>query len=94
LEVAPQRVACTPTPMPPTTCLQVRERRFDDKGLRVGEPGAWQTFFGEIEGYTHQPGVSNVLRINRFKQPQPPADASAYVYVLDLVVESKIVDKQ
>jgi heat shock protein HslJ len=94
LEVAPQRVACTPTPMPPTTCLQVRERQFDDKGLRVGEPGPWQAFYGEIEGYTHQPGVSNVLRINRFKQPQPPADASAYVYVLDLVVESKIVDKQ
>jgi heat shock protein HslJ len=94
LEVAPQRVACTPTLMPPTTCLQVRERRFDDHGLRVGEPGPWQTFFGEIEGYTHQPGVSNVLRINRFPRPQPPADASAYVYVLDLVVESRIVDKK
>jgi len=94
LEVAAQRVACTPTPMPPTTCLQVRERRFDDQGLSVGEPGPWQTFYGEIEGYTHQPGVSNVLRINRFTRPQPPADASAYVYVLDLVVESRIVDKE
>jgi heat shock protein HslJ/uncharacterized lipoprotein NlpE involved in copper resistance len=94
LEVAAQRVACTPTPMPPTTCLQVRERRFDDKGLRVGEPGPWQTFYGEIEGYTHQPGVSNVLRINRFTRPQPTADASAYVYVLDLAVESRIVDKE
>lgn len=94
LEVAPQRVACTPTPMPPTACLQVRERQFDDKGLRVGEPGPWQAFYGEIEGYTHQPGVSNVLRINRFRRPQPPADASAYVYVLDLVVESKIVDQK
>ena len=39
LEVAPQRVACTPAPQPATTCLQVRELRFDDKGLRVGEPG-------------------------------------------------------
>lgn len=94
LEVAPQRVACTPTPMPPTTCLQVRERRFDDQGLRVGEPGPWQTFYGEIEGYRHQPGVSTVLRINRFKRSQPPADASAYVYVLDLVVESAIIDKK
>ena len=94
LEVAPQRVACTPTPMPPTTCLQVRERQFDDQGLRVGEPGPWQTFYGQIEGYTHQPGVSNVLRINRFKRSQPPADASAYVYVLDLVVESQVHDKK
>jgi len=94
LEVAPQRVACTPTPMPPTSCLQVRERQFDDQGLRVGEPGPWQTFYGEIEGYTHQPGVSSVLRINRYKRSQPPTDASAYVYVLDLVVESRIVDKE
>lgn len=94
LEVAPQRVACTPASMPPTTCLQVRERRFDDQGLRVGEPGPWQTFYGEIEGYSHQPGVSNVLRIDRFKRSQPTADASAYVYVLDLVVESQVHDKK
>ena len=94
LEVAPQRVACTPASMPPTTCLQVRERRFDDQGLRVGEPGPWQTFYDEIEGYTHQPGVSNVLRINRYKRSQPAADASAYVYVLDLVVESQVHDKK
>ena len=90
LEVASQRAACTPAPPPAGTCLQVRELRFDDKGLRVGEPGPWQAFHGEIVGYTHQPGVSNVLRINRFKRPQPPADASAYVYELDLVVESRV----
>lgn len=89
LEVASQRVACTPALQPPGSCLQVRELRFDDQGLRVGQPGPWQTFYNEIAGYTHQPGVSNVLRINRFKRPQPPADASAYVYELDLVVESR-----
>jgi len=38
--------------------------------------------------------VSNVLRINRFKRSQPPADASAYVYVLDLVVESQVHDQK
>ena len=90
LEVAAQRVACTPAPQPPATCLQVRELRFDDKGLRVGAPGPWQAFHGEIVGYTHQPGVSNVLRINRFKRPRPPADAAAYVYELDLVVASRV----
>ena len=94
LEVAAQRTACTTAPQPPGTCLQVRELRFDDKGLRVGEPGPWQAFHGEIVGYTHQPGVSNVLRINRFKRPQPPADASAYVYELDLVVESRVDGKK
>jgi heat shock protein HslJ len=94
LEVAAQRAACTPALQPPSTCLQVREVRFDDKGLRVGQPGAWQAFYGEIVGYQHQPGVSNVLRINRYKRPQAPADASAYVYELDLVVESRVDGKK
>lgn len=94
MEVAAQRVACTPALQPPGTCLQVREVRFDDKGLRVGQPGAWQAFYGEIAGYAHQPGVSNVLRINRYKRPQPPADGSAYVYQLDLVVESRVEEKK
>jgi heat shock protein HslJ len=89
LEVAAQRVPCTPAMQPPTTCLQVREIRFDDKGLRVAPPGAWRAFYGEIAGYSHAPGTSNVLRLNRYTRPNPPADASAYVYELDLVVESR-----
>lgn len=94
LEVAAQTVPCQPGAGAPTQCLQVRERRYDEKGLRVGEPGAWQAFYGTIQGYTHQPGVRNVLRINRYERPKPlPADASRYVYVLDLVVESELVAK-
>jgi len=50
LDVAAQRVACTPPLQPPTTCLEVRELRFDDKGLPVGEPGQWQPFYAEIGG--------------------------------------------
>ena len=93
LEVAAQRTPCTPALQPPTTCLQVRELRFDDKGLRVGEPGPWKPFYGELVGYTHEPGTSNVLRVNRFKRPQPPADGSAYIDELDLVVESRVERK-
>jgi heat shock protein HslJ len=91
LEVAAQR--CTPAPQPPATCLQVREVRFDKNGLRSGTPGPWQPFNGEIVGYTHEPGVSNVLRVNRFKRPQATADAPSYVYELDLVVESRVESK-
>ena len=93
LEVAAERVACTPAQMPPTTCLRVRERRFDEQGLSDGKPGEWMTFSDPIEGYTHQVGVRNVLRINRFQRAQVPTDASAFVYVLDLVVESETVSK-
>jgi heat shock protein HslJ len=90
LEVAPQTVDCVSGVMR-GQCLQVRERRFDQHGLRIEPPGEWRIFHGGIEGYTHTPGVRNVLRINRYQRQQVPADASRYVYVLDMVVESEIV---
>ena len=34
-----------------------------------------------------------MLRVKRFERSNPPADASRYVYVLDLVVESEIVQR-
>lgn len=92
LEVAPQTVECTSGVMR-TQCLRVRERKFDANGLRIEPPGEWQNFHGGIEGYTHTPGVRNVLRINRYQRKQVPADASRYIFVLDLVVESETVAK-
>jgi hypothetical protein len=88
LEVAAQTVPCQPGAGAPAQCLQVRERRFDDKGLRIDPPGEWRAFYGSIDGYTHTPGVRNVLRLKRYQRGTVPADASAYIYVLDLVVES------
>ena len=88
LEVAPQTVPCPHPPMPDKTCLQVRERHYDANGLRVGEPGPWQPLQQDIEGYVHQPGVRNVLRVKRYTLKQPPADAPSSAYVLDRVVES------
>ena len=41
----------------------------------------------------HTPGVRNVLRIDRYQRQNVPADASRYLYVLDLVVESETVSK-
>ena len=92
LEVAPQTVECVSGVMR-GQCLQVRERRFDEHGLRIEPPGEWRIFHGGIEGYTHAPGVRNVLRIDRYQRKQVPADASRYVYVLDMVVESETVSK-
>lgn len=92
LEVAPQTVDCVSGVMR-GQCLQVRERRFDQQGLRIEPPGEWRIFHGSIEGYAHQSGVRNVLRINRYQRKNVPADASRYVYVLDMVVESEIVSK-
>jgi len=93
LEVAAQTVACVNPISGASTCLQVRERRYDAQGLVVGTPGEWQPFHDPIEGYTHQPGVRNVLRLKRFDRGAS-AGASPFVFVLDLVVESEVVSRR
>lgn len=89
LEVAPQRVACSHGVAKDHQCLQVREIRYSDNGLKT-YTGPWENFYSEIEGFEHQRGVRNVLRINRYKRSNVPADASAYAYVLDMVVETAL----
>lgn len=91
LEVAAETRRCSHPLIPEHQCLQVREISFDEQGLRTGVPGEFQHFYAEIEGYRHEPGVRNVLRVRRFSRDPAPADGSAFAYVLDLVVESEQV---
>ncbi len=91
LEVAAQTVPCPNPAAGASACLQVRERRYDDKGF-VGTPGPWQTFAEPIEGYRHKPGVRNVLRVKRFDRGAA-GGGSPFQYVLDLVVESEQVPR-
>jgi heat shock protein HslJ len=93
MEVAAHIKPCQ-HPMTPVLrqCLEVRERQYDAQGLPVGTPGEWQLFHDTIEGYIHEEGVRNVLRIKRFPIANPPMDGPATGYVLDLVVESETVD--
>lgn len=91
LEVAPQRVACHHPMMPDYKCLHVREIKYNDSGVKTST-GEWEFLYQDIEGYTHEPGIRNVLRLDRFDRKDPvPADASSVVYVLDMVVESEMV---
>lgn len=90
-EVAPQRMACNHPLIPDHRCLRVREIRYDDNGIKQSPPGEWQLLYEDIEGYTHEPGVRNVLRLEKFTRDPAPADASSIVYVLDMVVESEVV---
>jgi len=89
LEVAAHTRPCSHPLIPEQECLQVREIFFDEQGLRTGAPGEFQHFHADIEGYRHEPGVRNVLRVRRFTRAPVPADGSAHAYVLDLVVESE-----
>lgn len=90
LEVAPERVACSNGVMKDAQCLRVRIVSYRQDGVKL-RVGAWDTFYNEIEGFKHEPGIRNVLRVNRFVRKNVPADASQHVYVLDMVVESERV---
>jgi heat shock protein HslJ len=90
LEVAPQTVACNHPLQPQARCLRVRELRYDEAGLKRSV-GDWQNYHGEIEGYRHRAGVREVLRLKRYTRPNPPADASRFIDVLDLRVETENV---
>jgi heat shock protein HslJ len=92
LEVAAQRVPCHHAMIPDYQCLHVREIVYGDDGVKQSE-GQWQFLYQDIEGYTHEPGVRNVLRLKRYTVANPPADASSIAYVLDMVVESELVDR-
>ena len=89
LEVAAHAKPCSHPLIPDMQCLQVREVKYDDQGLKVGTPGEFGTFYDAIDGYTHEDGVRNVLRVERYTIENPPADGSRYAYVLDMVVESE-----
>lgn len=90
LEVAAQRQLCSHPLMGDHQCLLVRERHYDAQGLKVGGPGAFQFFYDEIEGFQFEPGVRTVLRVDRYERAAPPADASRFAYVLDLIVEQEL----
>jgi heat shock protein HslJ len=90
LEIAAQAVECEGSLRGDGLCLQVREIRFDEQGLRVGTPTEWQAFTADIEGYRHEPGIRNVLRVNRFEPAAGPDMPHGPIYLLDLVVESEV----
>ena len=89
-EIAPQRVSCNHALIKNYQCLQVRELRYGDNGVKT-YTGPWQNFYSEIDGYQHRGGVHNVVRVKRYQRKDVPSDAPSYVYKLDLVVESENV---
>lgn len=64
-----------------TSCYQIRE---DKKA-------PWQLWYGDIAGFTPQPGIAYRLRILEERMPNPPADANPLKWTLDLVVEQEVV---
>lgn len=93
LEIAPQSKPCTHPEVPNRQCLQVREVHFDEKGIRTGTPAEWQPLYQDIEGFRHEEGTRNVVRVKRFVSAGKP-EGEQVGYVLDMVVESDVGAKR
>lgn len=91
LEVDAQRRSCPHPLMRDHQCLWVRERSYDDNGVAQKPAEDWHFMYQDIEGYQHEAGVRNVVRVKQFEVKNPPADAPSVAYVLDMVVESELV---
>lgn len=59
--------------------------------IRMNPQDPWQLWYGEIEGFEFHPGTEYRLRIVEKPRENPPADASSIRWILDLVVEQKLV---
>jgi len=64
------------------TCLQVRET----------PEAAWERFYDDIAGFTHEPGVAYVLRVEVREVADPPADGSSLAYRLVEILQRSPVE--
>ncbi|PNK59752.1 META domain-containing protein [Psychrobacter sp. FDAARGOS_221] len=80
-----------PNPDAGSTCLKAREVFYDDKGIKTGF-GPWQLIVDPIEGYQHDTGLDQVVRIKRFVVDPADVKGKQSVYVFDRIVESSVVE--
>ncbi|WP_130802146.1 META and DUF4377 domain-containing protein [Acinetobacter ihumii] len=91
LEISPETKQCTG--VAPQTCLQVREIKYDDKGIKTQVDKDWTLFYDQIDGYQHRDDQRVIIRVKRYERKNPAADQSKYAYVHDMTVEQEIVKK-
>ncbi|SUD90977.1 META domain-containing protein [Psychrobacter phenylpyruvicus] len=72
-------------------CLKVRPVYYDEQGIKQGV-GDWDIFVEKIEGYNHDSEVDTVLRLKRFTIDPIDVKGKQFVYVLDRIVESSVVN--
>ena len=91
LEIAPETKACVG--VAPMQCLQVREIKYDDKGIKTYAHKDWSLYYGQIEGFKHNPEQRVIVRVKRFEIKNPAADQPSQADVLDMLVEQELVKK-
>ncbi|MDV2467754.1 META and DUF4377 domain-containing protein [Acinetobacter chinensis] len=89
LEISPQTKSCTG--VAPQTCLQVREIKYAENGVKTQVDKDWTLFYSNIDGFTHNPNERQVVRIKRYEIKNPAADQSKYAYVQDMIIEREAI---
>lgn len=84
-EIHPQTKSCTGVVA--QQCLQVKEIRYNQQGLKTYQDANWSLFYDTIQGYQHSPNERQVIRVKRYSIKNPAADQSKYVYIHDMTVE-------
>lgn len=90
LEISPETKTCS-TGVARIQCLQVREIKYAENGVKTQVDQDWSLFYDHIDGYTHDPKTRQIVRVKRYERQNPAADQSKYAYVKDLVVETETV---
>ncbi|RBE77569.1 hypothetical protein BRN01_06310 [Xanthomonas oryzae pv. oryzae] len=80
IEVAADTVTCASDPT--RRCLQVREQTQADQSATHD----WQPLEGTIDGFEHEDGIRNLLRVTRY--PAGTDRNADQVYVLDQMLEA------
>ncbi len=89
LEISPETKPCTG--VAPQTCLQVREVKYNESGVKTQVDKDWTLFYDKIEGFTHTPNERQIIRVKRYEIKHPAADQSKYAYIHDMTVERSTV---
>lgn len=89
LEISPETKPCTG--VAPQTCLQVREVKYSESGIKTQVDKDWTLFYDQIEGFTHNPNERQIIRVKRYEIKHPAADQSKYAYIHDMTVERSTV---
>ena len=85
LEISPETKPCTGVTA--QNCLQVKEIKYNEKGLKTYHAQNWSNFYDNIEGFNHSANERQVIRVKRYNIKNPAADQSKYAYVYDMTVE-------
>ncbi|WP_166170998.1 META and DUF4377 domain-containing protein [Acinetobacter sp. SA01] len=89
LEISPETKPCSG--VAPQNCLQVREVKYSESGIKTQVDNDWTLFYDQIEGFTHNPNERQIIRVKRYEIKHPAADQSKYAYIHDMTVERSTV---